>query len=88
MIVHQENPWHIQSVYEFQYFNCPVCIFKDRSKQEFIDHAINIHPESANGLSNVSDHSLSDIDWPFEQIKDECPEDPLEESSFDDTDTT
>ena len=83
-----ESLWNIKSLYEFQYFNCPVCVFKDRSKQEFIDHAINIHPESANGLSNVRDDSLSDIDWPFEQIKDECPEDPLEESSFDDTDTT
>ena len=65
MILQQTNPWHIQSVYEFQYFNCPVCEFKDRNKQEFIDHAIKCHPESVNGFSNVYDGSLSDIDLSF-----------------------
>ena len=66
------NPWQINSIYELQYFNCPVCVFKDRSKQEFIDHAVNLHPESATEFSNISDGSLLDIEWPFQEIKEEC----------------
>ena len=41
-----ENPWDIESIYELQFFNCPSCIFKDQSKQEIINHAYEVHPES------------------------------------------
>ena len=40
-----ENPWNIQSIYELQYFNCPNCIYKNQSKQDFINHAFENHPE-------------------------------------------
>ena len=84
MIVQQANPWHMPSIYDFQYFNCPVCVFKDRSKQEFIDHAFKFHPESASGFSNICDGSLQDIYWPFAQAKvEDIDEQPLEnEQSF------
>ena len=56
-----ENPWNIDSIYELQFYNCPCCVFKDHSKQTFINHAINHHPEAVNSLTNVKDDSLSDV---------------------------
>ena len=60
-----ENPWNIQSIYDLQYFNCPVCIFKDPSKQDIINHAYDYHPESIEHLMNINDNSLMDISLPW-----------------------
>ena len=61
-----DNPWSVTSLYEFHYFNCPSCpFFKVVSKQEFVYHAFNTHPESAKDLKNISDGSLSDIWIPW-----------------------
>ena len=67
------NPWQIQSIYDLQYFNCPSCAFKNHSKQEFINHAYEMHPKSFNYLYNVKDDSLKDIIFPnnVEKIKEE-----------------
>ena len=59
------NPWNIDSIYELQYFNCPSCIFKKRSKQEIISHAYEYHPESINFLTKISDDSLKDVICPW-----------------------
>ena len=48
MTEEMQNPWHIQSIYDLQYFNCPSCEFKNNSKQEFINHAYEIHPIAIN----------------------------------------
>ena len=71
------NPWNISSIYELQYFNCPSCIFKNRSKQEIVSHAYECHPESVNFLSKISDNSLYDIIYPWNDfiIKEEIQED-------------
>ena len=66
-----ENPWHIESIYDLQYFNCPSCIFRNHSKQEFIDHAYEIHPDSIEHLFNIKDDSLEDIVFPNYEIKEE-----------------
>ena len=66
-----DNPWHIQSIYDFQYFICPCCIFKNHSKQEFINHAYETHPDSIVHLLNIKDNSLSDIIFPNDIIKQE-----------------
>ena len=66
-----ENPWNIQSLYELQYFNCPSCDFKNHFKQDFINHAIRIHPEQINQLKKIKDDSLSDIIFPDDIIKTE-----------------
>ena len=78
-----ENPWHIQSIYDFQYFNCPSCIFKNHSKQEFINHIYGIHPDYIYHLSNVKDNSLSDVVFPDDLIK-EIKEEPFFEDSYED----
>ena len=55
----------IQSIYDLQYFNCPTCVFKNSSKQEFINHAYEIHPWAVAYLDNVEDGSLNDIACPW-----------------------
>ena len=63
-----ESPWKIKSLYEFQYFNCPVCHFKTEyfKTQDFVDHAYASHPESTNYLRNVDDGSMEDVHIPLE----------------------
>ena len=55
MIDGYDNPWAVLSIFEFQYFNCPSCVFKSHSKKEFINHAMKVHPESIIHLSNIQD---------------------------------
>ena len=77
-----ENPWDIQSIYDLQYFICPSCDFREHSKQEFIDHVYDIHPDFVEYLKNVQDNSLADIIFP--NIKDEFKNELIvEESSID-----
>ena len=52
------NPWTVSSLYQFQYFCCPSCIFRVDSKQDFVDHTTTIHPESLEHLLKIEDDSL------------------------------
>ena len=78
------NPWNIQSIFELQYFLCPVCPFKNGCKQDIVNHAFETHSESVNYLTRIEDGSLDDVQCPWEsevEVKDEFPdEDPLFES--------
>ena len=56
-----ENPWSVQSIYHFQYFNCPTCHFKDVEKETFVNHAIQVHPESIEMLFKIKDGSMNDV---------------------------
>ena len=85
-----ENPWNINSIYDLQYYNCPGCLYKNHSKQDFIDHTYEIHPEIIENLNKIGDGSLDDINCPwkinefsikqenFENNTDYIIEDPLE----------
>ena len=37
------NPWDVSSIFEFNYFYCPECDWKEQSKQKFVNHASNYH---------------------------------------------
>ena len=65
-----ENPWNVHSIYDLQYFNCPSCPYKNSIKQEFINHALDFHPESDEYLRNINDGSLHDVEIPFEIKRD------------------
>ena len=71
-----ENPWNILSIYEFQFFICPSCIFKNNSKQEFINHAYEYHPESIEYIMNINDESLNDIIFPSNEDSYEIKTEP------------
>ena len=38
-----DNPWKVSSIFDFHYFCCPECNNKSKSKQDFVDHASNLH---------------------------------------------
>ena len=78
LFLKMENPWSIYSIYELQYFNCPSCSFKDHSKQDFVNHAFEFHPEFLNYLK-IHDNSLDDIIRPWEGLKKEIK---IEETDF------
>ena len=80
-----ENPWNINSIYEFQYFNCPCCSYKDRSKQEFVNHATQSHQECIEYLAKITDGSLDGFIWPGIKIKEDDHLDDYDE--FDTTET-
>ena len=61
-----ENPWNVQSLKELRYYNCPSCPFLHASKQDFICHAYDSHPESVNYLKKITDGSLEGILCPWD----------------------
>ena len=65
LFLQMENPWDVQSIYELQYFNCPSCVFKNQSKQVFVNHAFYCHPNSVHCLSKINDESFTDIICPW-----------------------
>ena len=69
--IEEDNPWNVESLYDLQFFNCPspFCIYKNSSKQEFVNHAFYFHPESEQYLRNLKDYSLIDVDIPLEETK-------------------
>ena len=77
------NPWNVQSLYELQFFNCPSCEYKSHSKQQFVDHAYKLHPDSVNILLNINDKSITDIVCPW-KIIDVIKKEPLFNSEFED----
>ena len=58
-VMKEENPWNIESLYDFLFFNCPSCTYKNNSKQKFVDHAVKVHPESNHFLLNLKDSSIN-----------------------------
>ena len=41
-----ENPWLVDSIQAFAFFNCPECQFKTKDENFFQDHALQNHPLS------------------------------------------
>ena len=66
MVSKIENPWDVVSLYEYQFFICPSCSYKNDHKQDFVNHTFQTHPESVDYFRNISDGSLSDINIPWE----------------------
>ena len=83
-----DNPWEVNSLYVFQYFNCPSCTLKVASKQDFVYHAFSTHPESIEDFKKISDGSLCDILLPWEndniikiELKDDDSKDQKQDKS-------
>ena len=65
-----ENPWDVGNLDEFLYFCCPECDLKDRSKAQFLEHALNEHPKAKDYVPQFNDFI----------IKEEPGEEDLEEN--------
>ena len=48
-----QNPWSVKDLEEFLYFCCPECDTKDQSKELFLKHALDKHPDSREILINI-----------------------------------
>ena len=44
------NPWKVEDIDQFLNYCCPECDSKQKTKSEFIVHAIDVHPNSRNYL--------------------------------------
>ena len=40
------NPWLVENVHAFSFFNCPECVFKTKTEDIFQTHAVSNHPLS------------------------------------------
>ena len=59
-----ENPWDVNSIYDFNYFCCPECDIKSKTKQDFVDHASSTHPKAIGAFQSITDGSLNDVQIP------------------------
>ncbi len=62
------NPWAVDSLDAFVYFHCPECGEMSQFKQDFIDHAFEMHPEGAQSLYNIRDPSIYDVNLPGPEL--------------------
>ena len=53
MIKIENNPWSVRKWEEFLYFCCPECDEKSQSKDNFITHALSIHPMAKICLESI-----------------------------------
>ena len=49
-----ENPWNVEKIEEFLYFCCPECDSRDHSQLQFIQHALENHPNSQEFVTNFN----------------------------------
>ena len=48
------SPWIVESLEDFLYYCCPECNERSQSREEFLQHALNEHPEAKNHLIPIS----------------------------------
>ena len=48
------NPWKVEDLDEFLYFCCPECNDKNQSKELFLQHALDHHPDSVECLKKFT----------------------------------
>ena len=50
-MVDESNPWLVNNLDDFLYYCCPECGLKDKSKEIFLQHALEAHPNAKKSLS-------------------------------------
>ena len=50
----ESNPWSVDSIEDFNFYNCPECEFKSKEAKDFKDHAVSNHPKSTELFSKSS----------------------------------
>ena len=63
--ISSSSPWDVTSLYNFQFFCCPDCIFKVAEKQDFVNHAFKYHPDRVDFLSKIEDDSIKNVNLPW-----------------------
>ena len=58
---------NFKSLFDFQYFVCPLCPFKWHSKQGFVDHAWQKHPVLVEKMKSLQDNSMDEVVVPWKK---------------------
>ena len=66
-----ENPWNVENVEDFLYFCCPECDERNQSKDLFLQHAFDNHPNSKHSLLKASSPNKVKIEDNEESITSE-----------------
>ena len=48
-----ENPWKVSAIEDFQFFCCPECDCRNHSKDDFLAHAFETHPDAKEALKDI-----------------------------------
>ena len=48
-----ENPWKVAAIEDFQFFCCPECDCRNHSKDDFLAHAFETHPDAKEALKDI-----------------------------------
>ena len=79
----KKNPWNVETLNEFLYYCCPECNEKDRSKDVFLEHALQEHPDSKDFLGKfkvkqelseyeIGESGLCDVKKEYKHLEVEC----------------
>ena len=49
-----QNPWSAGNLDDFLYYCCPECDIRDQSKEVFIKHALDNHPNSTEHIVHLA----------------------------------
>ena len=85
-----DNPWNVEDLDDFLYYCCPECDLKDRSKIQFLQHALEEHTKASLCVEQFNEFVIKeepseineDSDFSqekFVMIKSEPIDDPLSE---------
>ena len=55
------NPWDVSSLDDFLFYCCPKCVRKEPTTSDFIQHAIECHPESQKYVEKLSKAIFDDL---------------------------
>ena len=61
------NPWEVQSIYDFNFFCCPECIFQSKEEILFQEHALQTHEQSKTFFQNSNDISYGNEEDTFSE---------------------
>ena len=54
------NPWNVDKLEKFLYFCCPECDLKDQSKVNFLQHALENHPDAKECVQHFNEFVIKE----------------------------
>ena len=69
----KNNPWNVENIDQFLFYCCPECDMKQESKEQFIIHAVDSHPNSHHFIPifGFKDEKIEESVEDHDMIKDE-----------------
>ena len=64
----QQNVWGLKNIDEFLYYCCPECDVKDQSKENFLKHALDHHPNSKDCVLHNLELKCEPLAQEFEEL--------------------